>query len=330
MNQLQEKAVPEKAVPEQVVEENDGATIAPSPTLTLGDYAYATIEKQYRSVIKRDRKVLADDDPEQLHQMRVSTRRLRTALQVFQVAIVLPEFASEKRMGALAKTLGGLRDFDVQIADLQTVYRPRLQGQEQTLLDKIIRILQKSRRQAFRTVAQTLRRSRYRDMKTAYETWLAQPRFTPVATLPIQTLLPDLLSPLLSDLLLHPGWLVPAADPSPQAMTKLHDLRKACKRLRYQTEFFTPFYGESFQTWVEDVKQLQEKLGKLQDSHVLQELLASHLPKQAHLPTLETSIQETQAAVLSDWDATRQPYLEPDFRRQLHQLLLAPPETRKN
>jgi len=293
-------------------------------SLTFGDYAHSMIEKQYHSVVKRERKVLADEDPEHLHQMRVGSRRLRTALQVFAAAIVLPDAASQKRIGALARVLGGLRDLDVQIADLQTVYRPQVEGDEKAALDEVIQSLQKKRRQAYVEVEETLGRSRYRDFKTAYETWLAQPQFTSLAELPIYALLPELLGPLLSELLLHPGWLIAADDSSTAANHTLHDLRKAFKHVRYQTEFFTPFYGKSFQTWVAEIKLLQEQLGKLQDSHVLQDLLTTHLPKHTQLPTLQNKIQQTRFNVLSDWDATRQHYLDPEFRRQLHQMLLEP------
>ncbi|MDX2229469.1 MAG: CHAD domain-containing protein [Leptolyngbyaceae cyanobacterium bins.349] len=301
-----------------------------SAAVTFGEYAYSMIETQYRSMVKRERKVLADEDPEHLHQMRVATRRLRTALQVFQAAIALPGVAGQKRIGALARTLGGLRDLDVQIADLKTTYRPQVGDQEKNVLDEVIHSLKKQRRQAYAAVEAALGRSRYQDLKTAYEAWFSQPQLTPLATLPLSTLLPDLLSPLIAELLLHPGWMVAADDNSPHADHTLHDLRKAFKHVRYQTEFFTPFYGDSFQAWVAEIKIIQEKLGKLQDSHVLRELLQTHLPDPTQLPTLQTTIQQTRSEVLSDWDETRWHYLQPEFRFQLYQMLLKPSERTLN
>jgi CHAD domain-containing protein len=298
--------------------------IASNPTLTLGAHAYTVIQEQYRQMVKREKKVLADEEPEHLHQMRVATRRLRTALQVFQAAIALPKAASVQRIGSLARTLGGLRDMDVQIADLQETYRPQLEPKEQKYLDKVIQSLRKQRRQAYAEVESTLGRSRYQDLKAAYETWLEDPQFTAIATLPLRLVLPELLSPLLSELLLHPAWMVAAEDTSEQANETLHDLRKAFKHVRYQTEFFVPFYGEAFQAWVAEIKLLQEKLGKLQDNHILQELLAAHLPKQAQLPTLAQRIQQTRSEALADWDTLRQHYLDAAIRRHWHQTLLTP------
>ncbi len=307
--------------------------------ITVGDYACMVLQEQYQSMVKQEPKVLADEHPEHLHRMRVATRRLRTALQVFKGAIAIPKSANANRIGALARTLGQLRDLDVQIADLETIYRPmlqdaelqgaelqdtELQNAEIDLLDEAIAVLKKKRRQALAAVEDALGRSRYRDLKATYEHWFDQPVCMGLAPLPLMVLLPELLSPLLAELLLHPGWLVPANYTSSNDGETLHDLRKAFKHVRYEAEFFLDFYGKEFQSWVNQIKALQEKLGKLQDSHVLLDLLKDYLPKQAKLPTLEACIHQNQADVLSDWDTIRQQYLDPDFRRRLHQMILEP------
>ncbi|MBD2035368.1 CHAD domain-containing protein [Leptolyngbya sp. FACHB-321] len=299
------------------------ATSLIDPSVTLGAFAHAVIAEQYRAVVKHEKKVIADKNPEPLHQMRVGTRRLRTALQVFDWAIALPKAAAAKQIGSLAKVLGRLRDLDVQIDALQTQYRSDVAETTQRSLDDVIAKLQKERRVASADVKDALTRSRYQQLKTAYETWIEQPRYTALASQPLQLFLPDLLSPLLSTLLLHPGWLVPA-DASDADSESLHDLRKACKHVRYQAEFFVSFYGEAFQTWIDDVKAIQSKLGTVHDSQVLQALLKKHQPKHTQLPELQTAIHQTQTEAMSGWEAVRLRYLEPAFRQQLRQLLLEP------
>ncbi len=299
------------------------ATSPLDPSMTLGEFAHAVISEQYRAVVKHEKKVIADKDPEPLHQMRVGTRRLRTALQVFEQAIELPKAAAAKQLGSLARVLGRLRDLDVQIDALQTQYRPDVAKTKQRSLDDVIAKLQKERRVASADVKDALTQSRYQQLKTAYGTWLEQPRYTALASQPLQLFLPDLLSPLLSTLLLHPGWLV-QADASDADSENLHDLRKACKHVRYQAEFFVSFYGEAFQTWIDDVKEIQSKLGTVHDSQVLQALLTEHQPKHAQLSELQTAIHQTQTEAMSDWEAVRLRYLEPAFRQHLRQLLLEP------
>ena len=294
--------------------------------LTLGDHVHTIIQSQYQQIIKYEKKVLADQDPEDLHRMRVATRRLRTALQVFRETIILPKSASEKRLSGLAKVLGKLRDLDVQIADLENNYRLQLDANEQDIVDEAIAVLQKHRLKAFADVKSALKRSHYQSLKSAYHNWLENPQYTAIAPLLLSPIIPDLLSPLLASLLLHPGWLIAADQVSAENSPMLHDLRKACKRARYQAEFFIDFYPKSFQKWANEIKAIQDDLGKLQDTEVLRSLLLSKLSAK-NQARLETVIQQTQAEALSTWETTRQKYLKPGFRLNLHQMLLEPLST---
>ncbi|MBD2021596.1 CHAD domain-containing protein, partial [Leptolyngbya sp. FACHB-36] len=193
---------------------------------------------------------------------------------------------------------------------------------EQAHLDEAVAALKHQRCGALAAVEHALTRSRYRTLKTAVETWLEQPRYTSIATLPLFSLLPDLLSPLLSSLLLHPGWLVEAADTSEEANETLHDLRKACKHARYQAEFFAPFYNADFQTWTNEVKDIQATLGSVHDRQVLTDLLIEHQPKRGKLASLHTLIEQSNAADMADWDDRRQKYLSAEFRQSLRRLIL--------
>jgi CHAD domain-containing protein len=265
--------------------------------------------------------VVADTNPEHLHQMRVGIRRLRTALQVFKSIITLPKAANEKVLRSVAKVLGTLRDLDVQIAELRD-YRLKVTASEHLLLDKVIVKLQKRRKQALAAVRETLGQPSYLRLKQAYQDWLKAPSYTLLGQLPLQLLLPDLLSPLLSNLLLHPGWLIAANETASRSDHLLHDLRKACKQARYQAEFFLPFYNETFRQWIDDIKDIQERLGKLQDSYVLRQLLMQHLPSRAELPQLEAFVQQTEQVAMTNWDNTRMRYLDAAFRSQLHYMVL--------
>ena len=122
--------------------QRSAATPQMNPSLTLGEFAHAVIGEQHQAIVKQEKKVIADKDPEHLHHMRVGTRRLRTALQVFDRAIAVPKAATAKRVGSLSRVLGTLRDLDVQMADLQERYRPNLPETEQRSLDDIIAKLQ--------------------------------------------------------------------------------------------------------------------------------------------------------------------------------------------
>lgn len=291
---------------------------------TLGDFAYQIIEEQFDRIVKQKKQVLADRDSEHLHQMRVGTRRLRTALQVFDGVAKLPKAASANRLRDLARTLGAVRDLDVQMASLKDEYCPNLNKKEKKKLNTVLKSLKKQRKKAFAKLDAALTKHQYQDLKKAYKTWLNDPSYTESAQLPVLSLLPDLLSPLLSELLLHPGWQIATNEISDETSETLHDLRKVCKHVRYQAEFFTPFYGEDFRNWIKDIKQLQDDLGALQDTQVLKDLMAQELGKKTSMPGLNALVHQKQTDVLANWDEIRQNYLNQGFRYGLHQMLLNP------
>ncbi len=312
MTRMKTKSTSKKApIPELVI----------SPVLTVGNYALTQIDKQYHHMVEQEQGVLADDDPEYLHQMRVGSRRLSTALRVFGQTVKLSKAASEGRVRALTKALGKLRDLDVQVAAMRTDYCNRLNSSQMKLLNKALATLEKQRCEAFTDVESRLMGTGYQKLKSAYEDWLQSPQFTPLADLPLQLLIPDLLSPLLSKLLLHPAWLISIQETSAESKQVLHDLRKTCKYVRYQAEFFTPFFSPAFQDWIDELKKLQSDLGKVQDACVLLQLLVNELPE-ANLFDLQEVIQADQISAMADWEALRHQYLDPDFRYRLHQMIL--------
>ncbi|MFM7265401.1 MAG: CHAD domain-containing protein, partial [Cyanobium sp.] len=83
-----------------------------SPPLTPfsnGAHARALIEGHGRRLEQLQRELRQDADPEVLHQLRVSLRRLRTVLSQFGPALVLPHGISTARIAALARRTGEAR-----------------------------------------------------------------------------------------------------------------------------------------------------------------------------------------------------------------------------
>jgi CHAD domain-containing protein len=295
-----------------------------SSALMAGNYAHTLVGNEYYHMVQQEQGVLADSDPEYLHQMRIGSRRLITALQVFRDIVKLPKVAREPRVQALTKALGRLRDLDVQIAAIKIDYCHRLSSSQQKLLNRALVALEKQRCQAFTDVESRLTGSGYQKLKAAYEGWLQNPQYTLLANLPLQLLIPELMSPLLSALLLHPAWLIPVYETSAESKRVLHDLRKTCKYVRYQADFFTCFYSQAFRDWIDELKELQDDLGKVQDACVLLQLLADEFPDETDLLGLQQVIQADQVSVLVNWETLRHQYLDCDFRHRLHQMILAP------
>lgn len=311
---------------------------------TLGHWAYLAIEKHFQKTIKHETDVLADKDPEALHQMRVGMRRLRTAVHGFAPALSLPSAAQEKKIAKIARQLGELRDIDVLQDTLKNQYLKNLPAAEQDALKKVLATLKKQRQKSLDLVQTTLKEERYEQLKQGFQNWLKQPAYGELAEFPIDEILPDLLLPLISEFLLHPAWLVgvkleAGAIAAPSGLNSeivvqllnthgdsIHSLRKQAKRVRYQLELFTDFYGSTYEDYVKDIKAIQSILGNIQDSFVLAEFLKGTLDSGniTQLPTLASQFTEARYQAWQEWRPLQQKYLNPQTRRDLHQTLLKP------
>ncbi len=297
------------------------------PITTIGEQAQQVLSKQYHRLLKLRPKILKHQDPEDLHQMRITLRRIDTALQVFDPVVKLPKRIRQKKLKSLGSALGQQRDLDVLIALLQDEYHPQLVGEESLQLQALIDKLSRRRHKVQTQTRSLLDAGAFKKLKTTYGDWLSAPDYTPQASYSLSLGLPVLLSPLLSTLLMHPGWLMMLEDPS-QPLTNdqhdlLHNLRKTCKQVRYQSEFFAAFYGEAFQGWLQELKALQQCLGSLHDLHVLHRILSDKLPLDG-MPQLRILLQRQEQHWVTEWDQIRHHYLNPAYRRDLYEMILVP------
>ncbi len=309
---------------------------------TLSVTAYQALHRHLRKVSKFEPGVLRDRDVEAIHQMRVGLRRLRTALEVFTPYLVLPKTITVQRVKHLAGVLSPVRDLDVMAETLKTRYYPALPQVEQQQISKLIKRLTKQREILLDRAIQILRGDRYQKLQIGLQEWLAQPHYRPVAEMAVVSVAPDLLLPLLSQVLLHPAWqiavtwlnpdtphLESVSEPGPvlhHAGELLHDLRKQIKRLRYQMELFTGIYPEAFGQQIQAWGELQDLLGEMHDEVVLgqffQRQLGLELGKSS--PNLTQLIQAQQHTHWQAWRTVQQHYLSLTTRRELRQLIAQP------
>jgi CHAD domain-containing protein len=303
---------------------------------TLGDWASIAIAKHLQKVVKHEKDVLKDKSPEDLHQMRVGTRRLRSAIAGFAPALKLPKSATEKKISKIARILGSLRDLDVLSAALENDYKPSLPAKEQKYLETALVNIHKQRRYALAEVKETIEGKQYKLLKESLNEWFQQPEYQEIAQMPIEEVLPDLLLPEVSKLLLHPGWLVGSdakiveLELVEKILAKqgesLHSLRKETKRIRYQMEVFSDFYGENYAGYLQDIKAIQEILGKIQDSNVLTEFLKEALADNIEhsVPTLTFELAKVNHDAWQQWQNLQTKYLSVDVRKGFHMAILEP------
>ncbi|ASC70650.1 hypothetical protein XM38_015900 [Halomicronema hongdechloris C2206] len=316
---------------------------------SLGELAQAAIAKYLKSATQYEKGVLRDTDPENLHQMRVGMRRLRTAMQVFGPSIHLPKAGQEPKLAAIARKLGQLRDLDVIEATLRQQFWPDLPEPEQAVLADVFAYLAQQRQKAFKRVKSLLKGKRYKALKKALKIWVKQPRYEAIAPLAAETALPDLISPLLSKLWLHPGWLVgtestamgrrPRANLTPEQVDQwvnhhsdaLHGLRKQVKRVRYQLKLVDDWYGDALASDLDNFSALQDVLGHLQDSLLLADFLEAAMPQACdRMPTLFSLLAHSRHHAWTQWQALQQHYLQETHRQTLRLTLLQPGSNRQD
>ena len=93
-----------------------------SAAVTFREAAALAVETRAAEVFEHAEGVLDTDDIERVHDMRVATRRLRAAMEIFQPCFPKKEFKRTLRdVKDLADALGERRDPDVHIAELDRI-----------------------------------------------------------------------------------------------------------------------------------------------------------------------------------------------------------------
>lgn len=291
---------------------------------TCGHFAAEQLQRHVRSLVGLQADVLADRDPEPLHQMRVRFRRVRSTLSQFAPALVVPERLDDGHIAKIGRRLGMARDLDVLRSRLQDVLLPLLPARETLVLKPVLKQLRRERKLAFSDLQDTLQGRRYLRLLADLQGWLRQPQFTSLGDELLLDWWPHWKLALASDLLAHPGWRV--LDPSdPQGLQAVHDLRKRLKNLRYGLANLQPLSPHILDPWLVRLKAMQEHLGDLNDLQVLQVALAHQLEADvdAVVPTLCSLMAESQAKAWGHWLELSADLRTPQGRSHCYSMLVS-------
>jgi CHAD domain-containing protein len=303
--------------------------------ITLADYIYPAIQKQYVTILTLEAKVLADEDVEAIHQMRVSLRRLRSQLQAFRSILDIPKVMGEKQIGKIAKVLGKVRDLDVLKSTCKT-HKTNLPDAEKIHLEKIIATIVKRRRKEILKVKLMLNDRDYQYFKLGINNWLNNPQYLPIAQVEIDSILPELLLQSIGKLFVDSSWWInleldSGIDPE-LAVSQLliihgdilHDFRKQAKATRYLMEIFVDRYPAQYANYLKDFKQIHQLFGNIQDNIVLDKFIRKVLGKQAptKLPTLYDRIVRGNHLNWDNWQPIQNRYRQSKIRQEFQLFLI--------
>ena len=293
------------------------------PDRTCQAVAAELIDRHLRRLVALQSDVLADRDPEPLHQMRVNVRRLRCTLQQFRPALVLPDAADPDRLARIGQRLGVNRDLDVLRQRLEEQLLPQLPARELQQLRPLFRQLRRERQLAFEELRDCLQGRRYLKLLAKLQAWIRHPRSTSLGEQPLASWRAELVHAVLHELTTLPGWWV--ANPYPdQASADLHRLRRRIKHARYGLSNLLCLDEQRISPWLERLRHLQELLGDLNDLQLIAAALERQLdgePDQL-VPGLCSLLSEQRAQSWERWQQHSEPLRSAEGRAALHRLAL--------
>jgi CHAD domain-containing protein len=250
---------------------------APATRLRRKDPAGAVVASYLREqageLVRWDPRVRRDE-PDSVHKMRVSARRLRSALQTFRPLLDREAArAMQDELKWIAAVLGAARDGEVLLARI----RKELDAQPAELVMGPARARLQERlggglARAREELLDTLRGERYFALLDRLVTFAADPPFTPDAARPAGTVLPRLVGRTWRRLARDIDAALAHGDPVERDHL-LHESRKAAKRARYAGESVAAVFGVDALKFAKRCEAVQETLGEHQDSVVAREVL---------------------------------------------------------
>jgi CHAD domain-containing protein len=250
------------------------------PADTMTEAAVKTLKFHLVKMLEHEEGTRLGEDPEELHDMRVSTRRMRMALRVFadylDPEVLRPVLKGLRRTG---RTLGNVRDLDVFNEKTQ-VYLDGLPDERAGDLDGLLQAWKAERDKQREVLVAYLDGKRYRRFVERTQELLDGPveALAPqnvVTPRPqrVAQVLPGVLYKDMAVVWAFEGQLGGLETPLP----RFHALRKSCKGLRYTLEFFEGVLGSGARPLIKRVKGLQDHLGDLQDAVVTSGVLRDYI-----------------------------------------------------
>lgn len=225
------------------------------------------------------------EDPEDLHKMRVATRRMRAAWRVFDGAYrpkVQRRYVKELR--GVARVLGDVRDIDVLLEDLDG-YITDLPGPGREAVEPLRAAWRRQREVARERMLARLDSKSYREFVDDYLDFTESPGAAEIMT-PLGS--PSLVRDTAGSRILAAYEHMRAYDTiiTWADVPTLHALRIESKRLRYTMEYFSEVLPVTSRKLIAQVTEMQDHLGLMQDADVAatatREWLNLHAP---HLPS---------------------------------------------
>jgi CHAD domain-containing protein len=288
---------------------------------TIAEGARRVLRRFFGRMLAREDAVRKGDDPEDVHQMRVASRRLRAALQIVETLYDQKSVRRQRRgLRRVAQELADVRDLDV-FHEHVAAYQAKLPAADRDTIAPLLDAVAAQCAEARAALQKDLKQERYQKFKRNFAEFLTTPGAALSAEGGTAMRVRDFAGSAIWRR--YEQWRaheVALANPSD---VDLHEARIAGKRLRYTLEFFADALGPNVEQVLAPLVALQECLGSIQDAVVARQRvhaigLDANAGVQAYLEARDAERAEQLANLRPLWDKVG----SATYRRRLFELIV--------
>ena len=268
----------------------------------------------FARLLKREAGVRDGSDPKDVHEMRVATRRMRSAIPLFEDYYIDDALKSPRKMlRRLARALGEIRDIDVLRIKTEK-YAARYDDNVRAGLVLLYQVWEQQQASAREDLNELLDSDAFEHFLVTFAQFLNTPNaqvftndpetHTPLSLI-VRHVAPTILYKRFEALRAFDSILNDAT------LDALHQMRIRAKEFRYALETFEEALGKEADMVIDAAKALQDHLGELQDARVaagrLQDYMAQADENQPmtvilhYLATRQAEKQKLRGEVNAHW-----------------------------
>ena len=251
-----------------------------NPDDTLAEAGKKVWLYYFAEMLSHEQGTLLGENIEELHDMRVATRRMRSAFDIFGPAFDAKAMKRHlKGLRTIGRVLGQVRDMDVILENAIT-YQKKMKENARPGLEPLLNSWSKHIDGQRIKMIKHLQSEAYRNFKENFNIFLQVSENVKHfdaqnagATARVRDTVPVLVYSRYAAVKAY-EFSLPSA-----SVTQLHALRIEFKKFRYTLEYFREILGEGVNQAINELKQMQDHLGELHDADVACQLVRAFLKK---------------------------------------------------
>ncbi len=264
----------------------------------ITELARDTIRRQRKKLRKNEQGLHGGQADEAVHEMRIAIRKLRTSLQVFEEMSVFDQRKVHRLRGKLrhpGQMLGAVRDLDVLLARVDEDEAINAHGDAVMLHAALVRRRGKAWKRLMRELqGKPMRRvmAQLKRFPNGYWNQKGNPTANSHERLRAHDAIGSIIWRRYEEIRAFEV-VMPAEATPPQ----LHEVRIACKHLRYVLEIFDQSEAPEWQPLLGLLKEAQSSFGALQDNVNALATLSSVRDKRPDNTAVTVAVQSTERGI---------------------------------